>query len=1044
MKKIFNLLFSMQLTVVLLLIFAFTAGLATIIENDFGTTAAQIAVYNATWFEILLFFLAVNLGGSLVVNKMWAQKKYIIFFFHLSFIIILIGAGVTRYFGFEGSMRIRQGLDSNFIVSDKTYISARFEENNQTVVVRKQVLMADYGKPRPSFSLEANNQKFTIKTLDYVPNATVEIIKAPEGFPVVAMTILDGMNRKSITLKENEAADLGNFDLSFTSTPVANTVNIINQKGNLFLVAPFSIISMSMGGQNGDTVGAGQLIPFIPRQIYNLGGVNLVVNQFETSAVLRPVRLPQGSQNDGSNALLLEISSGNERKEVVVWGERGVVGENSPVKIAGQWINLSYGSILISLPFKIKLNEFILERYPGSKSPSSYASEVTLIDQSANKTFDFRIYMNHILKYKGYRFYQSSYDNDEKGTILSVNHDGWGTTISYLGYAIMSFGMIFALFTRRSRFSHTLKKIGETRAKRTSTLVTLLLPLLFISATAFGAAETKVVNGVKVNVVDKDHAKKLSGVIVLSTNSRLEPVNTLSSKLLRKFTGKSTFEGLNSDQVFIGIISQPDVWRNVPIIKVTNNDLQKILNINSNYATFTDFFDFNNQNRYLIGEMVNEAYKKPASQQTRLDKEIIKADEKVNVFYMLYSGSYLTFFPKSNDPHEKWFNPGDEVTDVPSQDSLFIKNVIPLYIEALNQAYISGNYSEADQMVEGIKMYQNKYAGHILASNSKLKIEMLYNKADIFERLFKFYGLFGVLFLIILFVNLVQPKIKIELLTKVFITILGIAFFLQTLGLAARWYISGHAPMSNGYESMVFISWAAMLAGFILVKKRSTIALAATTVLASLTLMVAHLNWMNPEVTNLVPVLKSIWLTIHVAVITSSYAFFGLGAKLGLFNLMLMIFQNKKNLQAFNLTIREISFTIEATLTIGLYMLTIGTFLGGVWANESWGRYWGWDPKETWALVTVLVYAVISHMHYIPGAMGRYLFNALAVLGFSSVLMTYFGVNYYLSGLHSYAAGDPVPIPTFVYYTMAILLIILVLAFINNNKMEELTDKAKK
>ncbi len=200
MKKIFNLLFSMQLTVVLLLIFAFTAGLATIIENDFGTTAAQIAVYNATWFEILLFFLAVNLGGSLVVNKMWAQKKYIIFFFHLSFIIILIGAGVTRYFGFEGSMRIRQGLDSNFIVSDKTYISARFEENNQTVVVRKQVLMADYGKPRPSFSLEANNQKFTIKTLDYVPNATVEIIKAPEGFPVVAMTILDGMNRKSITL----------------------------------------------------------------------------------------------------------------------------------------------------------------------------------------------------------------------------------------------------------------------------------------------------------------------------------------------------------------------------------------------------------------------------------------------------------------------------------------------------------------------------------------------------------------------------------------------------------------------------------------------------------------------------------------------------------------------------------------------------------------------------------------------------------------------------------------------------------------------------
>lgn len=1042
MKKIFNYLFSMQLTVVLLLIFAFTAGLATIIENDFGTTAAQIAVYNATWFELLLVLLAVNLGGSLILNNLWAQKKYIIFFFHLSFIIILIGAGITRYFGFEGSMHIRQGMDSNFIVSDKTYISAKFEENNQTVVVRKQVLMADYGKPRPSFSLDANNQKFTVKTLDYVPNATVEIIKVPEGSPVISMTILEAMNRKSVTLKENEATDLGSFNLSFTSTPVANTVNIINQNGNLFLVAPFTIISMSMSGQNGDTVAAGQLTPFIPRQIYNLGGINLVVNQFETSAALRPVRLPQGSKEEGSNALLLEVSSGNERKEVVVWGERGVVGETSPVKIAGQWMHLSYGSIILPLPFKIKLNEFILDRYPGSKSPSSYASEVTLIDQSANETFDFRIFMNHILKYKGYRFYQSSYDNDEKGTILSVNHDGLGTFLSYLGYAIMSFGMIFALFTKRSRFSHTLKKIGETHAKRTSTLATLLLPLLFISATAFGAAETKVINGVKVNVVDKDHAKKLSSIIALGTNSRLEPVNTLSSKLLRKFTGKSTFEGLNSDQVFIGIISQSDIWQRVPMIKVTNNDLQKILNIKGNYAAFTDFFDFNNQNRYLIGDMVNEAYKKPASEQTRLDKEIIKADEKVNVFYLLYSGSYLTFFPKSNDPKEKWFKPGDEITNVPSQDSIFIKNVIPLYIEALNEAYISGNYSEADQMVEGIKMYQNKYAGHILASNSKLKIEMLYNKADIFERLFKFYGLFGVLFLVILFVNLVQPKIKIELLTKVIVSILGVAFFLQTLGLAARWYISGHAPMSNGYESMVFISWATMLAGFLLVRK-TTIALAATTVLASLTLMVAHLSWMNPEVTNLVPVLKSVWLTIHVAIITSSYGFFGLGAILGLFNLMLMIFQNKKNLRSFDLTIREISYTTEATLTIGLYMLTIGTFLGGVWANESWGRYWGWDPKETWALVTVLVYAIIGHLNFIPGAVGRYLFNAMAVLGFSSVLMTYFGVNYYLSGLHSYASGDPVPIPDFVYYTIGILFVILVLAFINNNKMEDLTQKTK-
>lgn len=262
-------------------------------------------------------------------------------------------------------------------------------------------------------------------------------------------------------------------------------------------------------------------------------------------------------------------------------------------------------------------------------------------------------------------------------------------------------------------------------------------------------------------------------------------------------------------------------------------------------------------------------------------------------------------------------------------------------------------------------------------------------------------------------------------------------FVFQTAGFIARWYISGHAPMSNGYESMIYISWAAMLAGFIFVRK-SPIALAATSILSSLTLFVAHLNWMNPEVTNLVPVLKSIWLTIHVGVITASYGFLGLVMIMGLFNLLLMIFQNKKNYKNFQITIKEISMTSEMAMTIGLFLITIGSFLGGIWANESWGRYWGWDPKESWALVTILVYTVILHIGYIPGIKGRYLFNALSVIGFASVLMTYFGVNYYLSGLHSYAAGDAVPIPKFVYYTLAILFVILVVAWVNSQKLKDL------
>jgi ABC-type transport system involved in cytochrome c biogenesis permease subunit len=176
---------------------------------------------------------------------------------------------------------------------------------------------------------------------------------------------------------------------------------------------------------------------------------------------------------------------------------------------------------------------------------------------------------------------------------------------------------------------------------------------------------------------------------------------------------------------------------------------------------------------------------------------------------------------------------------------------------------------------------------------------------------------------------------------------------------------------------------------------------------------------------------------IHVATITASYAFLGLGALLAAFNLILMIMVTRKSFQFIDLSIREISNVIEMTLIVGLYMLTIGTFLGGVWANESWGRYWGWDPKETWALVTVLVYAFIAHMRLVTGLRGLFAFNLASLVGFSSVIMTYFGVNFYLSGLHSYAKGDPLPIPPFVYYTLVLVFVTGLLAYINYRRLQK-------
>ena len=212
--------------------------------------------------------------------------------------------------------------------------------------------------------------------------------------------------------------------------------------------------------------------------------------------------------------------------------------------------------------------------------------------------------------------------------------------------------------------------------------------------------------------------------------------------------------------------------------------------------------------------------------------------------------------------------------------------------------------------------------------------------------------------------------------------------------------------------------------------------IAATTVLTSIILMVAHLSWMDPEVTNLVPVLKSYWLTIHVSIITASYGFLALSMLLGFLNLLLMIFRRKSNTRLFAIRINELTAINERAVMVGLYMLTIGTFLGGVWANESWGRYWGWDPKETWALVSVLVFAFVSHMKYMPGMKSRFSYNFATLISYFSILMTYFGVNYYLSGLHSYAKGDPVPVPTFVYYTVAVIFILSLWAYIRERQLE--------
>jgi cytochrome c-type biogenesis protein CcsB len=403
---------------------------------------------------------------------------------------------------------------------------------------------------------------------------------------------------------------------------------------------------------------------------------------------------------------------------------------------------------------------------------------------------------------------------------------------------------------------------------------------------------------------------------------------------------------------------------------------------------------------------------------------------------MVFSGALLRMWAVPNDANNKWLDTMGALQTMQGAESYAIRELAVNYFTAVDTGLATGHWGDADNALVKISEYQRSVGAAVYPAESKIDLEIWYNHADVFERLWPLYFLVGFMLLVLSFVKIIKPRFKLGLFTKASFILLVLFLIAHTIGLAIRWYISGHAPWSNGYESMVYIGWATVLAGFIF-SKRSPITLAATSILAGLILFVAHLNWMDPQVTNLVPVLQSYWLSIHVATITASYGFLGLSALLGFITLILFILKSANNERQLSLSIKELNSINEMSLMIGLAMLTVGNFLGGVWANESWGRYWGWDPKETWALVTILVYAVVIHLRFIKALYTPFLYSVISLLSFTTVLMTYFGVNYYLAGMHSYAKGDPVPIPDFVPVTYGVVFIIIALAARNRKLFDK-------
>ncbi|EHZ4375890.1 cytochrome c biogenesis protein CcsA [Campylobacter jejuni] len=1071
MKNIIKSIGDLRVSVVLFLLFALFCALATFIESAYGTPTTWAMVYDTFWFEYIQLLLGINLLCGMFRYKMFGLKKLPLMIFHISFLFILVGSAMTRYAGFEGILPIREHTQNSLIESSKTSlrISAIKDGERYSAVNDRYIGNLPFAN---SFKLKLNlgDDQAELKYKDLILNAHYTYKENNNSDPLLVLMLSQkGSQGVDVKFEKGEVKNIEGVNFAFMDDNVKAPFVKIDE--NLTLSSSENLHFLSMlDGQNLD-LKIGEKANAKERRLYEINDISFVVKaaslhaqealegsnrpQDESfwlwfkSAWLEVGRTmlistfgePQNWKNSlllhfkdfalsnenknleltGSNALKLELSYKNESKEFYIFEY------NKPIMIelAGQKFFISWALSYEQLPFDIYLRDFVLDRYPGSMSPASYASEITV--KNNNENFDYRIFMNNVLDYDGYRFYQSSYDQDEKGTVLSVNKDP-GKIPTYMGYFLLCLGMFMNFLNPHSRFRTLARLINKDTLKHTSVIIFILL-------LSFGSEKTFAQDlNSTLPMVNTNHAKALATLIVQkSADGRMVPFDTLSREILEKIHQSDSYKGQNSNAVMLSMLVDVDKWQMEPFILMPQNQavrdaIANILEIPSaKYISYKDFFDENN--RYKLQKYVENANRKNPNARGVFDKEIIKLDERANVVNLVFSGELFKFIPVQNNPNNVWLAPFSAVTTLKGDEGHIVLALIQNYFSAVENAFKDGNWTRADEGLKFIKEYQEKIGYKVMPSKTKVEMEIFSNKAEIFVKLAPVYLIAGFLLLILVFSKMVIPNLKISFIFKVVYVLNVLAFVIHTVGLGLRAYLSGHAPWSNGYESMVYIAWALSLSG-IFFSRKSPIALSLTSILSGVVLMVAHLSEMNPQITNLVPVLNSYWLSIHVSVITASYGFLGLCALLGIFTLFLMCFLKKDGKYNLNIlrNITEATRINEMAMIFGLCLLTVGNFLGAIWANESWGRYWSWDSKETWALVSILVYAAILHLRMIPKYCNQFVFALWSMFAYWVIIMTYFGVNYFLTGLHSYAAGEAAQIPNYVYWGFALMVVLALFA----------------
>lgn len=637
------------------------------------------------------------------------------------------------------------------------------------------------------------------------------------------------------------------------------------------------------------------------------------------------------------------------------------------------------------LPFSLCLKKFEAKMHDGTNAVADYSSKFTVTD--GDDKSEGEVSMNNIYSHRSYRLYQSSYDEDGKGSVLAINADPYGIPVTYTGYALLFISLVWMLFDPKGGYRKLLK---SPLLKKGALMTALILSMGNIQTLHAESATGNLQNA----VLPKETAEKFGELHILY-NDRICPVQTFALDFCKKIYGARSYQGLTAEQVLSGWVFYGNTWASEPFIKIKSGEMKTAMNL-PDYASLNTFFN-REMGGYTIGQYVQEYYN---GQQDKFHQQAADIDGKIQIIMELREGVSLKVLPytftknvKATKDHPfikagttTWFSPVDKLPQaVEQQHALYIKNVFSL----LNGDVKAGNISRVNEFFVKMKKYQEVSSGNSLPTATQYKAERINNAFPFATILFMANLTLGFIALFYTIYRMTKKK-EIKALNIALPILLGVSFLALTFGLALRWIISGNIPMSNGYESMLTVAWFVMLIS-ILMQLRIRIVMVFGFLISGFFLLVSHINQMDPAIGQMMPVLNSPLLSIHVSIIMMSYALLSLTFICGIMGICLR--SHGEELQALSRI-----FLYPALTTMGF-----GIFIGAIWANVSWGNYWSWDSKETWALITFMIYAVVVHTQSLPVFRKPLVYHIYITLAFLSIAMTYFGVNYFLTGMHSYA-----------------------------------------